>query len=156
MQYLIKFIVYIFLFYFISSCSVIEKSKVLQNIDVSCRKKIDGIRSSNLSVLMISSTGCGHCIFNIENLNLLREKHYKKIDFIVIYKESLEQIEDSRMKNLEWKKVTEFECLHKPLWKKSLFPEFHIFKENKLIKSFYGISDEKTKIIDQFLRENQV
>lgn len=99
--------------------------------------------SNGIVVFLVSSLTCGYCLNEIPFFNHLAETYTKQenIRFIVLLENKSKYINeyksnDNLFYNQYWTIIPKSLPYIKKIWQKKTFPEYHIFINGKLKKSF--------------------
>lgn len=152
MKSLLKIIFFVFLS--VSLCGQDIPRKNIISID---GKEFSQQELSNgIVVFLASSLTCGYCLNEIPFFNHLAETYaeQKNIHFVVLLDNKRRYIEEYKSKdnlfyNQYWTVIPESFSYIKKIWKKKTFPEYHVFINGKLDKSFaYANNITRQEILD--------
>lgn len=100
-------------------------------------------------VFLIASLTCGYCLMEIPFYNQLSENFSHKLKFVVLLENNTKYVEGymesgKPFYDQNWIVTPQSMRTIRRMWKKKVFPEYHIYSKGKLIKSF-AYSNKKTR-----------
>ena len=117
----------------------------------------DSLRNG-VSVFIITSYTCGYCIKSIPLYNDLR-KNFPLVSFVGILNNDssfIEQFKTKYSKEFWFPKIPDTDLkLSKRYWKKTVWPEYHIYNNGKLVKRLVDASDKTYNKLNEILKELQ-
>lgn len=144
---------------FVINVSVILHSQNLPKYTLTDLNKVT-YTSDQLSkdsvLFLVSSLTCGYCLRELPFYNHLTEKYSTKMKFVVLLENDAEYIQEfkrsnSAFYNEKWIVIPNGLKYSKKIWKEKVFPEYHIFFNGVLIRSFaYSNANTRAEINNFF------
>lgn len=110
----------------------------------------------NKVIFLIASLTCGYCLMEIPFYNQLSKNFSHKLKFVVLLENKTKYVDgyiDSKetFYNQNWIIIPKSMRTIRRIWKKKVFPEYHIYSNGKLVKSFAYSNKETREEVYSFL-----